>query len=173
MPKAAVGGRRAICALGLVPVVFASQPSDPLPSWNAGTARTSIVSFVSRVTTRGGADYVAPADRIAVFDNDGTLWCEQPMYVQLAFALDRVKALASSHPEWQSAEPFASVLKGDVKGALASGERGITEIITVTHTGMTTDEFDRTVREWLATARHPKSGKPYTQMVYQPMLELL
>ena len=107
---------------------------------------------------RGGADYVAPADRIAVFDIDGTLWCEQPMYVQLAFALDRVNALASSHPEWQSAEPFASVVKGDVKAALASGERGITEIITVTHTGMTTDEFDRTVDDWVATARHAKSS---------------
>ena len=117
--------------------------------------------------------FVPPAERIAVFDNDGTLWGEQPLYVQLAFALDRVKALAPAHPEWKDREPFASLLKGDVKGALAGGEHAIAEIVMATHAGMTTDGFDAIVRDWIATARHPKTGRPYTEMVYQPMLELL
>jgi phosphoglycolate phosphatase-like HAD superfamily hydrolase len=150
-----------------------AQPREALPSWNDGPAKKAIEGFVSRVVTAGGPDYVEPAERIAVFDNDGTLWSEQPIYFQLAFALDRVKALASQHPEWTSKEPFASVLKGDLKGALAGGERGLVEILAATHAGMTTEEFDRIVRQWIGTATHPKTGRLYTEMVYQPMLELL
>lgn len=147
--------------------------ADLLPSWSDGGAKASVVAFVNRTTDPGSRDFVPPAGRIAVFDNDGTLWAEQPVYFQLAFALDRVKALAPQHPEWRDQEPFASLLRGDVKGALAGGERAILEIVMATHAGMTTDEFEQTVRDWLATARHPKTGRPYTSMVYQPMVELL
>jgi len=149
------------------------RSADPLPSWNDGAARQSIVAFVAKVTQEGTAGYVPPAERIAVFDNDGTLWSEQPVYVQLAFALDRVRALAPQHPEWQTQEPFASLLKGDVAGALAGGEQAIAQILTATHAGTTSEEFAAIVTDWLATARHPVTGRPYTAMVYQPMLELL
>jgi len=131
------------------------------------------MAFVERVTKQGSPDFVPAAERIATFDNDGTLWAEQPIYFQLAFALDRVKALAPQHPEWKDKEPFASLFKGDLKGALAGGEAAIFQIVTVTHSGMTTEEFEKIVRDWIATAKHPKTGKPYTEMVYQPMLELL
>ncbi|HLO09606.1 MAG TPA: HAD family hydrolase, partial [Desulfobacteria bacterium] len=126
-----------------------------------------------QVTREGSPNFVPPAERIATFDNDGTLWSEQPMYFQFFFALDRVKALAPRHPEWKEKEPFASLLKGDVKGALKGGERAMLEIVMATHAGMTTEEFAQTVKDWIATARHPKTGRPYTEMVYQPMLELL
>ena len=147
--------------------------SDPLPSWNDGATKKSIVSFVEMVTTEGAPGYVPADQRIATFDNDGTLWSEQPMYFQLAFAMDRVKALAPKHPEWKTKQPFASVLKGDMKGVAASGEKGILQLVAATHAGMTTEEFEKTVREWITTARHPKTGMLYTEMVYQPMLELL
>ena len=146
---------------------------DPLPSWNDGATKKSITDFVAKVTKEGSSDFVPPEERIATFDNDGTLWCEQPMYFQLLFALDRVKALAPQHPEWKTKEPFASLLKGDVKGALAGGERAMLEIIIVTHAGMTTAEFEQIVKEWIATAKHPKFKRPYTECVYQPMIELL
>lgn len=152
------------------------QPSwadDALPSWNDGATKQAIVEFVERVTSKSSPDYVEPAERIATFDNDGTLWAEQPMYVQLAFALDRVKALAPQHPEWKDKEPFASLLKGDLKNALAGGEHAIAEIVMATHAGMTTGEFENIVLEWIDTARHPKTGRRYIDMVYQPMLELL
>lgn len=149
------------------------QPTDSLPSWNEGPSKKSIVDFVARVTTSGSKDFVKPEERIAVFDNDGTLWCEQPMYFQLAFTLDRVKAMAPKHQEWKDKEPFKSVLAGDIKGAMASGEKGIIEMIGATHAGVTTEEFEKTVTDWITTAKHPKSGKLYTEMVYQPMLELL
>ncbi len=145
---------------------------DPLPSWNDTPTKQAIVEFVGRVT-KAGPDFVAPAERIATFDNDGTLWVEQPMYVQMAFALDRVKTLAPMHPEWKNKEPFQSVLDGDMKALIESGERGLVEIIMVTHAGMTTDEFSKIVTDWLATARHPRFKRPYTELVYQPMLELL
>jgi phosphoglycolate phosphatase-like HAD superfamily hydrolase len=146
---------------------------DPLPSWNDGPPKKSITEFVAKVTKEGSPDFVPPEQRIATFDNDGTLWCEQPMYFQFLFALDRVKALAPQHPEWKTKEPFASLLKGDVKGALAGGERAMLEIIIVTHAGMTTAEFEQIVKEWIATAKHPKFKRPYTECVYQPMIELL
>ena len=170
--------------LGLVPLVGAvaliatswTAPGfaqEPLPSWNDTTPRKNIVAFVERVTRQGSPDFVPIEQRIATFDNDGTLWAEQPIYIQLAFALDRVKALAPQHPEWADKEPFASLLKGDLKGALAGGEPAIFQIVTVTHSGMTTDEFETIVRDWIATAKHPTTGWLYTEMVYQPMLELL
>ena len=147
--------------------------ADPLPSWNDGPAKQAIVSFGAKVTNGGSPDFVSPDERIATFDNDGTLWCEQPMYFQLIFALDRVKELAPQHPEWKDKEPFASLLKGDVKAALAGGDHAIAEIVMATHAGMTTEEFEKIVKEWIATAKHPKFKRPYTECVYQPMLELL
>ncbi|HKY00671.1 MAG TPA: HAD family hydrolase [Steroidobacteraceae bacterium] len=151
----------------------AGQAADVLPSWNDTASRQAIVRFVERVTTAGSADFVPAPERIAVFDNDGTLWSEQPIYNQVAFIVDRVKALAPQHPEWTAREPFASLLAGDMKGVLASGEAGIAELMALTHSGMTTDEFSRTVSDWIATARHPKTRRLYTEMAYQPMLELL
>jgi hypothetical protein len=159
-------------ALTVLSIGVASA-ADPLPAWNDGASKTAIFDFVGKVTRKGSAEYVPPAERIATFDNDGTLWAEQPMYFQLIFALDRVKALAPQHPEWKDKEPFASLLKGDVQGALAGGDKAIVEIIMATHAGMTTTEFEKIVKDWIATAKHPKTGKRFTQMVYQPMLELL
>jgi phosphoserine phosphatase len=150
-----------------------SLGAGPLPSWNDGPAKQSIITFVEKVTTPGSPDFVPVPERIAVFDNDGTLWCEQPLPVQLYFVLDRVKALAPQHPEWKTKEPFAALLKGDPKGALAGGERGLLELVMATHAGMTTVEFEQIVKDWIATARHPKTGRLYTEMVYQPMLEVL
>ena len=146
---------------------------DTLPSWNDGPAKKAIIEFVAKVTKECGPDFVPVAERIAVFDNDGTLWCEQPLYFQFLFAIDRVKALAPDHPEWKDKEPFASLLKGDVKAALAGGERASVEIVMATHAGMTTEEFEKIVKVWIATARHPVSKRLYTEMVYQPMLEVL
>ncbi len=150
-----------------------AHAGDPLPSWNDGPAKKSVVEFVAKVTKEGGSDFVQASERIATFDNDGTLWAEQPMYFQFLFALDRVKTLAPQHPEWKEKEPFASLLKGDVKGALAGGEPAIFQIMMITHAGMTTDEFERIVTDWINSAKHPVTKKPYTEMVYQPMLELL
>jgi phosphoglycolate phosphatase-like HAD superfamily hydrolase len=162
--------------LCLVAVAIGASPAlaaDPLPSWREGTAKKSIVAFVAKVTKQGGPDYVPPAARIATFDNDGTLWAEQPIYFQFAFALDRVKALAPQRPEWQEQEPFASILKGDLKGALAGGEHALLEIVTATHAGMTPEEFEKVVKGWVATARHPRFKRLYTDLTYRPMLELL
>jgi len=170
--RAFIGALAAGCAL-LTGCAAPVRSADPLPSWNDGAARQSIVAFVEKVTHEGTAGYVPPAGRIAVFDNDGTLWSEQPVYVQLAFAVDRVRALAPQHPEWQTQEPFASLLKGDVAGALAGGEQAIAQILTATHAGTTSEEFAAIVTDWLAPARHPVTGRPYTAMVYQPMLEVL
>lgn len=161
-----------LAVLSLASVAPRALAQD-LASWNDGTARKAIVDFVTAVTTEGGADYVEPADRIAVFDNDGTLWSEQPMYVQLAFALDRVKALAPQHPEWKDTEPFKSVIAGDMKGVAASGQKGLLQIVGATHAGMTSNAFTQVATDWIATAKHPTTGKPYTSMIYQPMLELI
>jgi len=151
----------------------AVQAADPLPSWNDGKTKEAIIDFVTRVTTEGSPDFVPVPQRIATFDNDGTLWAEQPIYFQLFFAIDRVKALAPQHPEWNTQEPFASLLKGDVKNALSGGMKSVGEIVMATHAGMTTDEFEVIVRDWIATAKHPVTGRRFTEMVYQPMLELL
>ncbi|MHC4180119.1 MAG: HAD family hydrolase [Planctomycetota bacterium] len=147
--------------------------AEPLPSWNDGPAKDAIVHFVERVTTKSSADYVPPADRIATFDNDGTLWAERPLYFQLAFALERVRTLAPEHPEWKEKEPFKSALAGDLAGVLAGGETALLQLVMATHAGMTTDEFEQVVKDWTATARHPRFDRPYTECVYQPMLELL
>jgi hypothetical protein len=169
-----------IAAVALTSVASCARPSPPaagttatLPSWNDGVAKKAITSFVSRVTTEGGPDFVAASERIAVFDNDGTLWAEQPVYVQLVFALDRVKALAAQHPEWQSQEPFKSVIAGDLKAVMAGGEPALMAIMAASHTGNTTAEFEQVVADWVAAAKHPKTGRLYTEMVYRPMLEVL
>jgi hypothetical protein len=144
-----------------------------LPSWNDGDTKQAILDFVAKVTDEGGADYVPPSERIATFDNDGTLWIEQPIYTQLAFAMDRVKALAPEHPEWNTTQPFKAVLEGDMKTLGAAGEEGLLQIVGATHAGMSTEEFKKITSDWLATASHPKFGRPYTELVYQPMLELI
>lgn len=164
-----------VCLLHVSTEAMASgnQDDDLLASWKDGKAKQSIIGFVTKVTEEGSPDFIAPEERIATFDNDGTLWAEQPMYFQLLFALDRVKALAPQHPEWKEQEPFASLLEGDVKGALAGGQKAIVEIIMATHAGMSTEEFETIVKDWIATARHPVTKKHYTEMIYQPMLELL
>src|SRR5437764_8289025 len=146
---------------------------DHLPSWNDGPAKQSIIAFVEKVTKPGSPDFVPVSERIATFDNDGTLWCEQPVPVQLYFALDRVKALAPQHPEWNTTEPFASLLKGDLQTTLAGGDHALIEVVMATHAGMTTAEFEQIVKDWIATAKHPRFKRPYTECVYQPMLELL
>jgi hypothetical protein len=153
--------------------VSARAEADPLPSWNDGEVKQAIVRFVERITSVGGKDCLPPAERIAVFDNDGTLWSEQPMYFQGLFALDRVKALAPKHPEWKDKLPFRAVLENDMKALAASGEKGVAEILMSTHAGVTTEEFERIVKDWLAAAKHPRFDRPFTDLVYQPMLELL
>ena len=156
-----------------VTVVSAQAGADPLPSWNDGASRKAIIEFVARVTRKGGPEFVPPVDRIATFDNDGTLWSEQPIYNQLAFALDRVKVLAPKHPEWTQKQPYKGVLEGDMKAVAAAGEKGAAEIVAVTHAGTTTAEFEQIVTTWIGSARHPKTGRLYTEMVYGPMLELM
>jgi hypothetical protein len=169
-PKRWLAGFATVVMLVAVSV---SRAGDALPSWNDGPTKSAILQFVGKVTQEGSPDFVPEPARIAVFDNDGTLWAEQPMYFQLIFALDRVKALAPQHPEWREKEPFASLLRGDVKGALAGGEHAAVELVMATHAGMTTTEFEQLVKDWVATARHPTTRRLYTEMVYQPMLELL
>src|SRR6516225_744389 len=146
----------------------AATHGDPLHSWNDGAAKRAIMTFVVRVTREGSPDFVPVEDRIAAFDNDGTLWSEKPLPVQALFAFDRVRALAPQHPEWRQQEPFASLLRGDTAGLAASGERGVLQIVAATHSGMTTDEFARAVQDWITSARHPQTGRLYTEMVYQP-----
>jgi phosphoserine phosphatase len=150
-----------------------ARAADSLTLWNEGRPKSAIIEFVNRVTQEGGPDFVPPAQRIAVFDNDGTLWCEQPMYVQLAFSLDRVKSLAPHHPKWKEREPFKAVLKDDLKALAASGKKGLEELLMATHAGMTTDEFSVVAKDWLARAKHPRFHRLYTECVYSPMLELL
>jgi phosphoglycolate phosphatase-like HAD superfamily hydrolase len=159
-----------LAILGAGPV---NAQADPLPSWNEGAAKQAIVEFVARVRGEGGRGLVPPEGRIAVFDNDGTLWSEQPAYFQLLFAIDRVKALAPKHPEWKTRQPFKAVLENDRKALAAAGEKGLLALIMATHAGMPTEEFEKIVTGWLATARHPRFNRPYTELVYQPMLEVL
>ena len=153
--------------------VCGAAGQDPLPSWNDTAPKKAIIAFVEKVTKEGSPDFVAVPERIATFDNDGTLWAEKPLPFQLFFAIDRVKAMAPQHPEWKTTEPFASLLKGDMNGVMASGEKGLLAIVAATHTGMTTDVFTQEVKDWIATAKNPKTGMLYSEMVYQPMLELL
>jgi hypothetical protein len=162
----------ATLAIGLTPGVVSSS-EDPLPSWNDGAVKTNIISFVEKVTKEGSSDFVPPAERIATFDNDGTLWAEQPIYFQVQFALDRVKALAPKHPEWKEKQPFKALLAGDMKGFTAGGAKALAEVLAVSHSGMTTDEFKATIDDWLTTAKHSRFKRPYTEVVYQPMIELL
>jgi len=166
-----------ICRLSFAGVALvgaaAACADDPLPSWNDGESKAAIVDFVERVTTKGSDDYVAPAERVAVFDNDGTLWAEKPVYSQLLFAMDRVRELAPGRPEWEDQEPFASVLRGEPEAALAGGKEAIMKLVMASHAGMTVDEFDRIAMDWIAEARHPETDRPYTRMVYEPMLEVL
>jgi phosphoserine phosphatase len=146
---------------------------DPLPSWNDGPNKRAILGFVASVTTPGSVNFVPREERIATFDNDGTLWSEQPMYFQLIFTLDRVKELGPQHPEWQERQPFKGALEGDMKTVFSSGNQGLLELVMETHTGMTTEEFGQVVKDWLATAKHPRFNRPYNECVYEPMLELL
>ena len=169
--------RRFVLGLTAFALSFAATQtraqSDPLPSWNAGAAKQAIAAFVSRVTTQGGPDFVPTSERIATFDNDGTLWCEQPIYVQFAFVLDRVKELAPKNPQWKDKQPFKAVLERDFKALAAQGQKGVVQLLAATHTGMSSEEFNRIASDWIASARHPKFKRAYTELVYQPMLELL
>jgi hypothetical protein len=158
-----------ICAC----LAFGSVQAEHLRSWNEGSSKSAIYSFVKKTTTAGSPEFIEPEDRIAVFDNDGTLWAEQPFYFQLAFAIDRIKALAPLNPEWKDKEPFRSILSGDIKAVLAGGEKSILELVMATHAGMSTDEFEIIVKDWITSAKHPETDKLYKQMVYKPMLELL
>ncbi|HEV2897278.1 MAG TPA: HAD family hydrolase [Pseudaminobacter sp.] len=159
--------------IGFLAPALALAQSDPLPSWSDTAPKAAIVEFVEKVSKEGSPDFVPEPERIAVFDNDGTLWTEHPMYVQLAFALDRVKAEAPNHPEWATTQPFQAVLEGDMKTLAATGEKGLLELVMATHANMTTEQFQTIVTDWIATARDPRFKKPYTELVYQPMLELL
>ncbi|MEJ5060589.1 MULTISPECIES: HAD family hydrolase [unclassified Pseudomonas] len=152
---------------------FLVQAAEPLPSWNDGPSKKQIIEFVQAVTDQGSKDFVKPEDRIAVFDNDGTLWSEQPMYFELLFALDEVKRNAAQHPEWKTTQPFKAVLENDHKALASAGMDGLLKIVGATHTGMTTETFDDYAKTWLSQSRHPKTGKPYTEMIFQPMLEML
>jgi len=157
----------------MLALVHCAAADDALPSWNDGAAKRAIVDFVQRVTKEGSPDFVSAPERIATFDNDGTLWAEQPIYFQFAFVIDRIKALAPQHPEWKTKQPYKAILNGDMKALAASGQKGLLELLAVTHTGMTTDEYSKIVSDWTATAQHPRFKRPYIECVYQPMLELL
>jgi phosphoserine phosphatase len=168
--------RRGLLAALLVTFAYgctAAQAQDPLPSWNDGPTKSAIVEFVTAVTDENGNDYVEPAERIAVFDHDGTLWVEYPLYTQILFAFDRVKALAPQHPEWKTTQPFKALLEGDMETVGASGAKGVMEILVATHTGMTAEEFEQEASNWLATTKHPKFDRLYSESIYQPQLELL
>ena len=171
--------RRWLAAVAATVVLAACAPmappggTDPLPSWNDGPNKQRIVAFVKAVTDEGGKDYVAPVDRIAVFDNDGTLWLEYPMYTQVLFVFDRIKALAPQHPEWKDKEPYKSVIAGDIRGAMASGEKGLFEMVLVAQSGMTTEAFADISKQWIEASKDPRFKRPYTELTYQPMQEVL
>jgi hypothetical protein len=170
IPRTFLIGMFSLMGVGMLAgTVFA----DPLPSWNEGPAKQAVMEFVRTVTDQSGPQYVPPEQRIATFDNDGTLWSEQPMYFQGLFTFDRVKALAQKHPEWKERQPFKALLENDMKALAAAGEKGAGEIMMAAHAGMTTGEFESIVEEWLTTARHARFNRPFTDLVYQPMLELL
>jgi phosphoglycolate phosphatase-like HAD superfamily hydrolase len=172
MKKLLNGFLLTLCAVVTV-AAYAASRHNPLPSWNDGASKTAIMDFVARVTDKKSPDFVPVDERIATFDNDGTLWAEQPLYFQLLFAIDRVKAISADHPEWTTTEPYKSAIAGDMKGLMASGMPGLEKILMVAHANMTAENFATSVSDWVATAKHPTTGKKYTEMVYQPMLELL
>ena len=182
-PSSGTNRRALLSALAVLPMsgsllsisaqAQTGNAAEVLPSWNNGATKQAILNFVAAVTREGSPDFVPPAERIATFDNDGTLWVEHPMYTQLAFGLDRVKALAALHPEWKNTQPFKAALEGDMKTLAEPGERGMAELVMATHAGMTTEEFQKIVIDWFATARHPRFKRPYTELSYQPMIELL
>lgn len=161
-----------LCA-SLVAASFSSFAADPLPSWNDGAAKTSIIEFVEKTTDKDSSDFIPVSSRIATFDNDGTLWSEKPAYFQLLFAIDQIKKTADQHPEWKTTEPFASILKDDLKGALAGGEEALFKIVYATHSNISQEDFQQNVKDWIKTAKHPTTGRLYSQMIFQPMLELL
>ena len=165
--------RLSLAGLLAVGVTLPGLAADPLPSWNETAPKKALIAFVERVTKEGSADFVPVPERVAVCDNDGTLWAEQPRYFQLEFALDRIKALAPRHPEWKRKQPFKKLLSTPKEQRVSVTEKELLQIIMASHAGMTTTEFEQIVKDWIATARHPETGKPYTDMVYQPMLELL
>jgi phosphoglycolate phosphatase-like HAD superfamily hydrolase len=168
--------RRGICCVvfaALLAAFTAAAQTDPVPSWNDGQTKSAIVKFVQTTTDKSSPDFVPPAERIATFDNDGTLWPSHPMYTQLAFALDRIKALAPQHPDWKTQQPFKAVLDNDLKALAAAGEKGMVELVMASHAGMSTADFEKIVTEWFKTAKHPRFKRPYTELAYQPMLELL
>jgi hypothetical protein len=164
---------RIVATLAVLLFATTIAAADDLPSWNEGAPKQALLSFVEKVTKEGGPDFVPIEQRIATFDNDGTLWCEQPMYFQMLFAFDRIKVLAEKHPEWKNIEPYKFALQDDLQGLAATGEKGLLDIMGRTHTGMTTDEFHAIVKDWIKTARHPRFKRPYNECVYQPQLELL
>ncbi len=173
-------GERIVCLYRYVFLIAAilfsasvAEAADPLPSWNDGPTKDAVEAFVMKVTDKDGPDFVPRADRVAVFDNDGNLWAEKPVYFQLLFAIDRVKAMAPDHPEWKDKQPFKAAIEGDMKALAASGEKGLLELLAASHTGMSSAEFQKIAGEWLATAKHPRFKRGYTELVYQPMLELL
>jgi phosphoserine phosphatase len=162
-----------VIALLWCAAALAQDTRDWLPSWQAGANRNALIEFIESTSTPGEPGYIKPAERIAVFDNDGTLWAEQPLYFQLVYAIDRVKELAPEHPEWREQMPFKAVLEDDMHAVFAAGEHALLDLVLATHADITTEEFAQSVSAWLKTARHPETGRPYTEMVYQPMLELL
>jgi hypothetical protein len=162
-----------LVVLTLITAVTVATAAEPLPSWNDGPTKSAIIEFVGKVTTEGSPDFMPPAERIATFDNDGTLWCEQPMYFQALFALERVRAMAKDHPEWANQEPFMSVLANNMDQLAAQGQKGLLEVVAVTHSGMTVEEFQETVQDWMKSAHHPRFKQPYNKCIYQPMVEVL
>ncbi len=163
----------AVFLLSTVVVATATAADDPLPSWNDGPSKSAILDFVAKAVDAGGPGFIPEAERIAVFDNDGTLWSEKPYYFQLFFAIDRIRALAPEHPEWRTQQPFQAVLEDDKEALAAAGEKGLIELVMASHAGMTTEEFEKIVQDWAATAVHPRFQRPFTDLVYQPMLEVL
>lgn len=160
------------CILAMAAAIGPAWAQD-LPSWNEGPIKDAIIDFVTAATTEGGPGWVEPEDRIATFDNDGTLWTEHPVYFQFMFVSDRIRHLAPRHPEWKLQPPFKGILEGDTKAVAASGEHGVTELMAVTHAWMTAEAFEEIVSDWISTARHPRFDRPYDSLIYQPMVELM